>query len=144
MNAIVRMKSINLSFSSNSKHNTIIPIVFVYSTVWPPVEKFSRVFHKYFIRPDGFVETLHSFLLYDLMIAYRDPAGMDNKILERWPHRFVEQSMPIRNRYKYVVLNLYAYGAHVSFSTFNLLIENNIVSAAPAGAYLTLHSNSWL
>ena len=78
MEASGRSNSIELKWSSNADHVTLMPVVSADGRARDPVAIAPGKRAKYRIRPDGTRETPSFYLPEDARIIYRHPAGMDS------------------------------------------------------------------
>ena len=125
-----RSNAVELEFSANAEHVTVMPVVSADGKAWPPVVILPGTFHKYRTRSDGTIETVHNFLPHDAMVAHRSPAGMDSNLFALWVERFIQQTAQLRQKYKYLLVTMDACGAHLSYRALHLLAENNILAYA--------------
>ena len=128
-----RNNSVEMKWSSNACHVTLMLVVSADGRVWAPLAILPGKRAKYRIRPDGTRETPACFLPECARITYRDPAGMDSAIFLEFVEWFIEQTTALRSRYRNLVLTMDGYGAHTSFKALKRLRDMNInVVALPA------------
>ena len=78
MEASGRSNSIELKWSSNADHVTLMPTVSADGRAWDPVAIAPGKRAKYLIRPDGSRENPSCYLPENARVIYRDPAGIDS------------------------------------------------------------------
>ena len=130
MNAEGRSNAVELEFSSNAEHVTLMPVVSADGKAWPPVIVFPGVFHKFRVLPDGKKEFLHDYLPTDALVAHRTPAGIDSDLFYKWIDRFIEQTSELRKKHRYILLTMDAFGAHLSYRALQRLADNSIIAYA--------------
>ena len=128
-----RNNSVEMKWSSNASHVTLMPVGSADGRVWAPLAILPGKRAKYRIRPDGTRETPACFLSECAKITYRDRAGMDSAIFLEFVEWFIEQTTALRSRYLNLVLSMDGCGAHTSFKSLKRLRDMNIhVVALPA------------
>ena len=138
-----RSNSIELKWSSNADHVTLMPIVSANDRAWDPVAIAPGKRAKYRIRPDGSRETPICYLPENARIIYRDPAGIYSDGFFQFCEWFIEQTAALRARHRNILLTLDGYGAHKTFKCLNLLRKTNIVVIAlPAHSSHRTHTGS--
>ena len=125
--------SIEMKWSGNASHVTIMPVVSADGRSWTPVAILQGKRAKYRVRADGTRETPTCYLPENALVAYREPAEMDSHIFLRFCENFVSETKVLRQRHKNLILTMDGYGAHTSYKALSLLRENKIhVVALPA------------
>lgn len=125
-----RSNSVDLKWSNNAEHITIMPVVSADGTVWAPVVVLPGLRAKFRTRADGNKETPSDFLPHNALISYRDPAGVDSHIFFQWAEHFVRETETLRNRHRHIVLLMDGYAAHVTYKTLKYLTENRVIVVA--------------
>ena len=116
-----RNNSVEIKWSSNGSHVTLMPVVSADDRVWAPLAILPGKREKYRIMPNGMRETPACFLPECARITYRDPAGMDSPIFLEFVEWFIGQTTALRSRYRNLVLNMDGYGSHTSFKALKRL-----------------------
>lgn len=125
-----RNNSIDLDWSRNAEHITLMPVVSADGRAWTPVAILPGVRTKFRERPDGTRETPASFLPPSAYVCYRDPAGMDSSIFYQWASRFVRETADLRKQHNHLVLTLDGFTGHTCLKALQLLRDNGIVVIA--------------
>ena len=99
MEASGRSNSIELKWSSNADHVTLMPIFSADGRAWDPVAIAPSKLAKYRIGPDGSRETPSCYLPENARIIYRDPAGMESDGFFQFCEWFIEQTAALRARH---------------------------------------------
>ena len=107
-----------------------MPVVSADGKAWPPVIILPGVLHNFRKRADGTTELLHDYLPANSMVAHRSPAGMDSDLFAQWVELFIKQTEELRRTYKYLLVTMDGFGAHLLYRALHRLIENNIVAYA--------------
>ena len=96
MEAKGRRNAIELKWSANADHVTLMAIVSADGRAWDPVAIAPGKRAKYAIRPDGMRETPARYLPENEIIFYRDPAGMDSEGFYQFCEWFIIQTAILR------------------------------------------------
>lgn len=125
-----RNNSVELKWSANAEHATVMPVVSADGKVWNPVVILCGAWAKYRIMQDGRRESPANYLPPNSYISYRDPAGMDSQLFFLWCQRFVSETEDLRRRVGHIVITLDGFGAHITFGALSFLRAHNVVAVA--------------
>jgi len=109
-----RSNSVELRRSSNADHVTLMPVVSADGSAWTPIAILPGKRSKWRKLPDGSIETPAHFLPHNSKLGYRDPAGKNSELFQSWAAHFVDETTVLGQKYRYIVLKMDGYGAHVT------------------------------
>ncbi|PXF46856.1 Pogo transposable element with KRAB domain [Gracilariopsis chorda] len=123
-----RSNSVELKWSGNAQHVTIMPVVSGDGRAWSPLVVLQGARAKYRLRADGTRETPSCYLPANAITCYRDPAGVDTAVFFEWVEHFVQETTEIRRKHRHIVLTFDGYGAHCSYKALKLLDDYGIIA----------------
>lgn len=125
-----RSNSVELEFAGNAEHLTVMPVISADGKPWNPVVILPGTLHKFRTRPDGTTETLVDYLPPGSYVTHRTPASMDTDIFAQWVELFITETEQLRRTFKYILVTMDGFGAHISYRALARLAEKNIIAYA--------------
>lgn len=123
-----RTNCVDLKWSGNAEHVTIMPVVAADGEIYSPVVVLPGKNRKFRTTASGVLETPEDYLPRGAYVAYRDPAGVDSNIFYEWTNRFIAETSNLRKRFRYIVLIMDGYSAHVSYKALQNLHQHSIIA----------------
>lgn len=122
--------TLEVQFSANAEHVTIMPVISADGKTCTPVSILLGKYQKNLMNLNGVEQTPQMFLLPGSLVAYRNPASMDKEIFCKWAENFNSETAHLRKQPKRLLLTIDRFSCLVSFKALTLLHENDVVVVA--------------